>query len=100
MGAIARADESAESDGIVVWQLDRLFCQPRDLETPDRPSGQGIPGAEPRRIKRRFATMREHGIGYIGGRRRFGWPGRDLTRIPAQRDRGGAAESVGRFGGA
>jgi site-specific DNA recombinase len=38
----------------------------------------------PRRIKRRFATYREKGIGHTGGPRRFGWPGRDLTWTPGE----------------
>jgi DNA invertase Pin-like site-specific DNA recombinase len=105
---------SGESHGIVVWHTDRLFRQPRDLEAlidladkgflvvsahgsrdlanPDDRYILRIEVAHAarssddtsRRIKRRFATYREKGIGHIGGPRRFGWPGRDLTWIPGE----------------
>jgi len=100
---------SGESQGIVVWHTDRLFRQPRDLEALIDLADKGFVVvsahgsrdlADPddrfilrievahaarssddtsRRIKRRFQTYREKGIGHIGGPRRFGWPGRDLT---------------------
>src|SRR6266496_4356502 len=106
--------QSGESDGCVVWHTDRLFRQPRDLETlidlaengykvysahgerdladPDDRFILRIEVAHAarssddtsRRIKRRFATYREKGIGHIGGPRRFGWPGRDLTWTPSE----------------
>jgi site-specific DNA recombinase len=100
------------SQGIVVWHTDRLFRQPRDLETLIELADSGFRVASAhgsrdlsdpddrfilrievahaarssddtsRRIKRRFATYREQGQGHIGGPRRFGWPGRDLTWTP------------------
>ncbi|MCP3804964.1 recombinase family protein [Allokutzneria sp. A3M-2-11 16] len=104
--------ESGESDGIVVWHTDRLFRQPRDLEklielgergfkiysahgerdlsrADDRfilriEVAQACKSSDDtsRRIKRRFATKREQGAGYLGGPRRFGWPGKDLAWVP------------------
>jgi len=103
---------SGVSNGIVVWHTDRLFRQPRDLETLIELAEKGFTVASAhgsrdltdpddrfilrievahaarssddtsRRIKRRFATYRENGVGHIGGPRRFGWPGRDLTWSP------------------
>jgi site-specific DNA recombinase len=103
---------SGESDGIVVWHTDRLFRQPRDLETLIELANKGFRVASAhgerdlsdpddrfilrievahaarssddtsRRLKRRFAAMREAGVAYIGGPRRVGWPGRDLTWTP------------------
>jgi DNA invertase Pin-like site-specific DNA recombinase len=103
---------SGASNGIVVWHTDRLFRQPRDLEALIDLADKGFlvasahgarDLADPddrfilrievahaarssddtsRRIKRRFQTYREKGIGHIGGPRRFGWPGRDLTWTP------------------
>jgi DNA invertase Pin-like site-specific DNA recombinase len=105
---------SGESHGIVVWHTDRLFRQPRDLEALIDLADKGFlvasahgarDLADPddrfilrievahaarssddtsRRIKRRFQTYREKGIGHIGGPRRFGWPGRDLTWTPGE----------------
>jgi DNA invertase Pin-like site-specific DNA recombinase len=105
---------SGESQGIVVWHTDRLFRQPRDLEALIDLADKGFlvasahgarDLADPddrfilrievahaarssddtsRRIKRRFQTYREKGIGHIGGPRRFGWPGRDLTWMPGE----------------
>lgn len=104
--------KSGESDGIVVWHTDRLFRQPRDLETLidladkgfrvlsahgerdlSNPDDRFILRIEvahaarssddtSRRLKRRFAGKRESGVGHIGGPRRFGWPGRDATWSP------------------
>lgn len=109
--------KSGESDGIVVWHLDRLFRQPRDLETLIDLADKGFRvlsahGARnlsdpddrfilrievahaarssddtSRRIKRRFATKRENGVGYIGGPRRFGWPGKDQTWSPGPEEK-------------
>jgi DNA invertase Pin-like site-specific DNA recombinase len=100
------------SNGIVVWHTDRLFRQPRDLEALIDLADKGFlvasahgsrDLADPddrfilrievahaarssddtsRRIKRRFRTYRENGVGHVGGPRRFGWPGRDLTWKP------------------
>jgi DNA invertase Pin-like site-specific DNA recombinase len=100
--------ESGESDGIVVWHTDRLFRQPRDLEKLIALGERGVTVASAhgernladpddrfilrievahaarssddtqRRIKRRFATLREQGRP-TGGPRRFGFPGLDLT---------------------
>ncbi|MEV6624945.1 recombinase family protein [Amycolatopsis sp. NPDC051106] len=108
--------ESGESDGIVVWHTDRLFRQPRDLEklielgergfkvysahgerdlaNPDDRFILRIEVAHAarssddtsRRIKRRFATKREQGIGHLGGPRRFGWPGKDMTWVPGSEE--------------
>ncbi|WP_221464658.1 recombinase family protein [Actinophytocola algeriensis] len=105
---------SGASDGIVVWHTDRLFRQPRDLEKLIDLADKGFVVvsahgsrdlADPddrfilrievahaarssddtsRRIKRRFRTFRENGMGHIGGPRRFGWPGRDLTWTPGE----------------
>ncbi|UJW35674.1 recombinase family protein [Saccharothrix sp. AJ9571] len=104
--------ESGESDGIVVWHTDRLFRQPRDLEKLIELGERGFKVysahgerdlADPddrfilrievahaarssddtsRRIKRRFATKREQGVAHLGGPRRFGWPGKDMTWVP------------------
>ncbi|MEV6899166.1 recombinase family protein [Amycolatopsis sp. NPDC051372] len=104
--------ESGESDGIVVWHTDRLFRQPRDLEKLIELGERGFKVysahgerdlADPddrfilrievahaarssddtsRRIKRRFTTKREQGVGHLGGPRRFGWPGKDMTWMP------------------
>jgi len=104
--------ESGESDGIVVWHTDRLFRQPRDLEELVELGERGFRLASAhgerdlaspedqfmlrievahakkssddtsRRIKRRFQTKREQGAGYLGGPRRFGWPGKDATWVP------------------
>jgi DNA invertase Pin-like site-specific DNA recombinase len=103
---------SGASAGIVVWHTDRLFRQPRDLEKLIDLADRGFLVASAhgsrdladaddrfilrievaqaakssddmsRRIKRRFRTYREKGVGHIGGPRRFGWPGRDLTWTP------------------
>jgi DNA invertase Pin-like site-specific DNA recombinase len=105
---------SGASNGIVVWHTDRLFRQPRDLEKlidladkgfliasahgsrdlsdPDDRFILRIEVAQSakesddksRRVRRRFATYREKGMGHIGGPRRFGWPGRDLTWVPGE----------------
>lgn len=105
---------SGKSAGIVVWHTDRLFRQPRDLEALIDLADKGFVVASAhgardladpddrfilrievahaarssddtsRRIKRRFQTYREKGIGHIGGPRRFGWPGRDLTWSPGE----------------
>lgn len=99
--------ESGASDGIVVWHTDRLFRQPRDLETLIELADKGFKVysargerdlSDPddrfilrievahaarssddtsRRIRRRFATKRSEGVAWIGGPRRFGWPGND-----------------------
>jgi DNA invertase Pin-like site-specific DNA recombinase len=104
--------QSGASNEIVVWHTDRLFRQPRDLEKLIDLAEKGFlvasahgarDLADPddrfilrievahaarssddtsRRIKRRFQTYREQGVGHIGGPRRFGWPGRDLTWTP------------------
>jgi DNA invertase Pin-like site-specific DNA recombinase len=104
--------ESGESDGIVVWHVDRMFRQPADLEAlitlgergfrlasargerdladPDDQFMLRIEVAHAkrssddtsRRIKRRFQTKREQGVAHPGGPRRFGWPGRDLVWTP------------------
>ncbi len=104
--------ESGESDGIVVWHVDRMFRQPADLEVlitlgergfrlasargerdladPDDQFMLRIEVAHAkrssddtsRRIKRRFQTKREQGVGHLGGPRRFGWPGKDATWTP------------------
>ena len=104
--------QAGVSDGIVVWHTDRLFRQPRDLEALIALGDKGFQVASAhgardladpddryhlrievahaarssddtsRRIKRRFKTYRENGVGHIGGPRRFGWPGRDLTWTP------------------
>lgn len=103
---------SGESDGIVVWHTDRLFRQPRDLETLIELADKGFRVASAhgerdlsdpddqfilrievahaarssddtsRRIKRRFATKRAQGVAHLGGPRRFGWPGKDRTWLP------------------
>ncbi|MBB4684635.1 recombinase family protein [Amycolatopsis jiangsuensis] len=103
--------ESGESDGIVVWHTDRLFRQPRDLETLIDLGERGFKVysahgerdlADPddrfilrievahaarssddtsRRLKRRFATYREQGKD-TGGQRRFGFPGKDTRWEP------------------
>jgi len=110
---------TGESDGIVVWHTDRLFRQPRDLETLIELGDSGFMVssahgqrnlADPddrfilrievahaarssddtqRRIKRRFATLREQGNARIGGGRRFGFPGGDLTVPKPGRDENG-----------
>jgi len=104
--------QAGVSDGIVVWHTDRLFRQPRDLEALIALGDKGFQVASAhgardladpddryhlrievahaarssddtsRRIKRRFKTYRENGVGHIGGPRRFGWPGRDATWTP------------------
>lgn len=106
--------QAGESDGIVVWHTDRLFRQPRDLEALIELGDKGFQVASAhgardladpddrfilrievahaarssddtsRRIKRRFATKREQGAGYLGGPRRFGWPGKDATWTPGE----------------
>lgn len=103
--------ESGKSDGIVVWHTDRLFRQPRDLETLIELGERGFKVhsahgerdlADPddrfilrievahaarssddtsRRIKRRFKTYREEGRD-TGGQRRFGFPGKDTLWSP------------------
>lgn len=103
--------ESGESDGCVVWHTDRLFRQPRDLETlidlaengykvysahgerdlanPDDRFILRIEVAHAarssddtsRRLKRRFETFRAQGRS-TGGPRRFGFPGKDQTWTP------------------
>jgi site-specific DNA recombinase len=105
---------SGESQGIVVWHTDRLFRQSRDLEALIDLADKGFLVASAHgardladpddrfilrievahaarssddtsgRIKRRFQAYREKGIGHIGGPRRFGWPGRDLTWMPGE----------------
>ncbi|GAA4548653.1 hypothetical protein GCM10023192_68580 [Amycolatopsis samaneae] len=105
--------ESGVSDGIVVWHTDRLFRQPRDLETLIELANRGFTVysahgsrdlADPddrfilrievahaarssddtsRRIKKRFETFRAQGRGHVGGPRRFGFPGRDRAWTPA-----------------
>ncbi|MET7993090.1 recombinase family protein [Amycolatopsis sp. NPDC005232] len=105
--------ESGESDGCVVWHTDRLFRQPRDLEAlidlaengykvfsahgardladPDDRFILRIEVAHAarssddtsRRLKRRFETFRSQGR-ETGGPRRFGFPGKDLTWVPAE----------------
>ncbi|WP_370934664.1 recombinase family protein [Amycolatopsis sp. cg13] len=104
---------SGESDGCVVWHTDRLFRQPRDLETlielgdngykvfsahgerdlsdPDDRFILRIEVAHAarssddtsRRIKRRFRTFREQGR-TTGGPRRFGFPGKDTWWTPGE----------------
>ena len=104
---------SGVSDGIVVWHTDRLFRQPRDLETLIDLADKGFMVASAhgartlsdpddryflrievahaarssddtqRRIKRRLATQREDGLPHRGARR-FGFPGRDRTWTPAE----------------
>ncbi|WP_432850814.1 recombinase family protein [Amycolatopsis sp. CA-161197] len=116
--------ESGESDGIVVWHTDRLFRQPRDLEKLIDLGERGFKVysahgerdlADPddrfilrievahaarssddtsRRIKRRFATKREQGVGHLGGPRRFGWPGKDLTWVPGRGETDGDRPDV------
>jgi DNA invertase Pin-like site-specific DNA recombinase len=106
--------QSGASNGIVVWHTDRLFRQPRDLEKLIDLADKGFLVAsahgsrdlsdpddrfilrievaqsakesddKSRRVRRRFATFREQGMGHIGGPRRFGWPGRDLTWTPSE----------------
>ncbi|MGH3760529.1 recombinase family protein [Actinophytocola sp.] len=106
--------QSGASNGIVVWHTDRLFRQPRDLEKLIDLADKGFLVAsahgsrdlsdpddrfilrievaqsakesddKSRRVRRRFATFRENGMGHIGGPRRFGWPGRDLTWTPGE----------------
>lgn len=105
---------SGKSNGIVVWHTDRLFRQPRDLEKLIDLADKGFLVASAhgsrdlsdpddrfilrievahaarssddtsRRIKRRFLTYAEHGMGHIGGPRRFGWLGRDQTWTPGE----------------
>ncbi|WP_051385976.1 recombinase family protein [Actinokineospora inagensis] len=97
--------ESGESDGIVVWHIDRLFRQPRDLERLIELADKGFlvlsaHGARDlsdpddrfilrievahaarssddtsRRLKRKFAAMRAGGRAQTGGPRRFGFDG-------------------------
>lgn len=99
--------QSGASDGVVVWHTDRLFRKPRDLETLIELADKGYKVysargerdlSDPddrfilrievahaarssddtsRRIRRRFATKRSEGVAWIGGPRRFGWPGND-----------------------
>lgn len=96
--------KSGQSDGIVVWHTDRLFRQPRDLETLIELADKGFRvgsahGARDlsdaddrfilrievahaarssddtqRRIKRRFDTLRRRGVAHAGPRP-FGFPG-------------------------
>lgn len=103
------------SDGVVIWHTDRLFRQPRDLETlidladkgfaiysargrrdlsdPDDRFILRIEVAHAarssddtqRRIKRRQHTLREKGIPHRGPRR-FGRPGKDRTWQPPEGD--------------
>jgi len=101
---------SGESAGIVVWHTDRLFRQPRDLETLIELGDRGFKVASAhgerdlsnpddryilrievahaarssddtsRRAKRRVRVLKEEkGRAYVGGPRRFGFPGLDLT---------------------
>jgi hypothetical protein len=122
---------SGASDGIVVWHTDRLFRQPRDLEKLIDLADKGFMVASAhgardvsdsddrfilrievaqaakssddmsRRIKCWFQTYRENGVGHIGGPRRFGWPGRDLTWTPGEGETDeGPADGAGRAGGA
>ncbi len=102
--------ESGESDGIVVWHTDRLFRQPRDLETLIELGERGFRVASAhgerdladpddrfilrievvhaarssddtsRRIKRRFETQRAKGIPHHRGRT-FGFPG--IETVPS-----------------
>jgi len=104
---------SGESDGCVVWHTDRLFRQPRDLETLIELAEKGYKVfsahgerdlADPddrfilrievahaarssddtsRRLKKRFTTFRAQGRS-TGGPRRFGFPGKDQTWVPAE----------------
>ncbi|RJQ85502.1 recombinase family protein [Amycolatopsis panacis] len=125
--------ESGASDGIVVWHTDRLFRQPRDLETLIELGERGFKVysahgerdlADPddrfilrievahaarssddtsRRLKRRFATYREQGKD-TGGKRRFGFPGRDTRWEPGPGETNAdrphvSAEQVERAGG-
>jgi site-specific DNA recombinase len=103
---------SGMSDGIVVWHTDRLFRQPRDLETLIELADKGFRVSSAhgsrdlsdpddrfilrievahaarssddtsRRIKRRFQAQRVNGAGHVGGPRKFGWPGKDATWTP------------------
>ncbi|MEV0088195.1 recombinase family protein [Saccharopolyspora sp. NPDC050642] len=100
---------TGESDGIVVWHTDRLFRQPRDLETLIDLGDEGFLVASAhgqhdlassddrfilriqvaqaakssddtqRRTKRRFAVLREKGVAHVAGRA-FGFPGKDRTQ--------------------
>ncbi|HEX5115151.1 MAG TPA: recombinase family protein [Pseudonocardiaceae bacterium] len=111
--------KAGESDGIVVWHTDRLFRQPRDLESlidlGDRgflvASAHGTRDlADPddrfilrievahaarssddtsRRIKRRFETLRSNGE-LTGGPRAFGFPG----YVPVLKSRADGAEDL------
>ncbi|RZQ65107.1 recombinase family protein [Amycolatopsis suaedae] len=104
--------ESGESQGAVIWHTDRLFRQPRDLEklielgesgykiysahgtrdlsNPDDRYALRIEVAQAckssddksRRIRRRFKTKRKQGRAYLGGPRRFGWPGKEALWTP------------------
>jgi site-specific DNA recombinase len=104
--------QSGASDGIVVWHTDRLFRQPRDLETLIELGDKGFRVASAhgerdlsdpddrfilrievahaarssddtsRRLKRKFQAKREAGEGFIGGPRRFGYPGKDQGWVP------------------
>ncbi|MCU1682922.1 MAG: Recombinase zinc beta ribbon protein [Amycolatopsis sp.] len=104
---------SGESDGCVVWHTDRLFRQPRDLETLIELAERGYKVysahgsrdlADPddrfilrievahaarssddtsRRLKKRFTTFREQGR-TTGGPRRFGFAGKDQTWKPSK----------------
>lgn len=105
--------ESGESDGVCVWNTDRLLRRSNDLakliELGDAGyrvlSAQGeynladadhrfvlrilVAQAEKqsddaqRRIRRRLATLREHGVAHFRGRT-FGFGGRDLTWTPPE----------------
>jgi DNA invertase Pin-like site-specific DNA recombinase len=107
--------KSGVSDGVVVWHTDRLFRQPRDLETLIEMANSGyrvysahgsrdLSNADDRfilrievaqaakssddtsrRIKRRFAAKREQGQAFMGGPRWFGWPGGDAAWKPGRR---------------
>jgi DNA invertase Pin-like site-specific DNA recombinase len=109
---------SGESDGAVVWHVDRLLRLPRDLERLLEFSDRGLTLgcahgqwdlADPndrfilrmevahacrssdgasRRIRRRFETLRRNGVAHVCGRS-FGFPG--LARVPGA---DGAREEV------
>ena len=106
--------EAGESDGIVVWHTDRLFRQPRDLESLIDLADGGFTVASARgtrdlsdpddrfilrievahaarssddtsrRLKRRFQTLRANGQ-RTGGARPFGLPGH-VVLPKAERD--------------
>jgi hypothetical protein len=111
--ALLKRVQSGASDGIVVWHTDRLFRQPRDLETLidladkgfrvfsahgerdlSNPDDRFILRVEvahaarssddtSRRLRRKFEVMREQHKS-LGGARGFGYPGRDLLWTPGK----------------